>query len=64
MIDEIVIRNVATYDSDGVKLSNLGKVNYFYGSNGSGKTTISEVLRNSSSHAKPPLIVRKICYPA
>ncbi|WP_281657674.1 AAA family ATPase [Halobacillus sp. Cin3] len=46
MISEIFLRNVATYDNEGAKIKGLEKVNYFYGSNGSGKTTISEVLRN------------------
>ncbi|MCP3033590.1 AAA family ATPase [Halobacillus sp. A1] len=46
MINEITLRNVATYDNKGVEIKGLEKVNYFYGSNGSGKTTISEVLRN------------------
>ncbi|MFC7061040.1 AAA family ATPase [Halobacillus seohaensis] len=51
MISEIILRNVATYDNEGVKLSDLEKVNYFYGSNGSGKTTISEVLRNNNQYS-------------
>lgn len=50
MISQIFIKNVATYDSTGIKIDNLEKVNYFYGSNGSGKTTISEVLRDKNQY--------------
>ncbi|MYL56635.1 AAA family ATPase [Virgibacillus halodenitrificans] len=50
LIKEIVLKDVASYDQEGTKLTNLRKVNYLYGSNGSGKTTISEVIRRSSSY--------------
>lgn len=43
MITEIELKNIATY-SNKQTLSNLREVNYIYGSNGSGKTTISRVL--------------------
>ncbi|AIF42189.1 AAA family ATPase [Virgibacillus sp. SK37] len=46
MIEKIRIKEVASYDSTGIEVD-LGKVNYIYGSNGTGKTTISELLRNS-----------------
>ncbi|WP_117161145.1 AAA family ATPase [Paraliobacillus sp. X-1268] len=46
MIERIRIKEVASYDSAGIEV-NLSKVNYIYGSNGTGKTTISELLRNS-----------------
>jgi len=46
MIRNLVIRNVATYDPIGAELKELGKINFIYGSNGSGKTTISEVIRS------------------
>lgn len=47
MIEKIQIKNVASYDSSGIEL-NLKKINYIFGSNGTGKTTISEFLRNSN----------------
>lgn len=47
MISEISVKDTASYDEEGVTFDNLGKVNFVYGSNGSGKTTISEVLRKS-----------------
>ena len=43
MIEKIELDRVATYTEKQV-LSDLREVNYIYGSNGSGKTTISRVL--------------------
>ena len=48
MIKRIVIRNVATFGSEGVELDNLQRVNYIYGGNGVGKTTLSRVLASHS----------------
>ncbi|MFD1362320.1 AAA family ATPase [Lentibacillus salinarum] len=42
------MQNVATFGEQPEHFSELKKVNYIYGSNGSGKTTISELLRNLS----------------
>ncbi|MTW87991.1 AAA family ATPase [Virgibacillus dakarensis] len=50
MINKINIKDVATYDSEGIEID-LKKINYIFGSNGTGKTTISECLRNS--HESP-----------
>lgn len=47
MIEKIRIREVATYDATGIEIG-LDKINYIFGSNGTGKTTISEFLRNSN----------------
>jgi wobble nucleotide-excising tRNase len=44
MIESIKIAGIATYNSPPEVLSNLSKFNFFYGSNGSGKTTISKVI--------------------
>lgn len=44
MIKKITIRDVASYDHEGVVLDDLQKVNFIYGGNGTGKTTISRVL--------------------
>ncbi|MBK8517162.1 MAG: AAA family ATPase [Saprospiraceae bacterium] len=47
MITSITIKNVATYDSvNGVKIDGLKKVNFSYGANGCGKTTLSNFLQN------------------
>ncbi|SDN88697.1 AAA domain-containing protein [Bacillus sp. OK048] len=48
MIEKIRIKEVASYDSTGIEV-NLGKINHIYGSIGTGKTTISELLRNSEN---------------
>ena len=47
MINKIVIRNVATYDENGIAIENTEKINYIYGTNGCGKTTISNFLSNT-----------------
>lgn len=44
MIKSIKIRNVASFDNEGIIVENLQKVNLIYGSNGTGKSTISKVL--------------------
>lgn len=44
MLESISIKNIATYDETGITLSNLRKINFIYGSNGCGKTTISNFL--------------------
>jgi len=46
MINTIVIKNVASYDDTGINLSDLKKVNFFFGFNGSGKSTIAKFLHN------------------
>lgn len=48
MIKQIEIKNVATYDDKGVLLDDLKKVNFIYGTNGCGKTTISNFIYNNS----------------
>lgn len=44
MIEKIAIKHVATFDDTGVVIDNLKKVNFIYGTNGSGKTTISNFI--------------------
>lgn len=49
MIESIGIKNVASYDpDDGVQINDLKKVNFFFGFNGSGKSTIVKYLYNLS----------------
>lgn len=48
MIKSIEIKNVATYDNTGVSFDALKKVNFIYGANGCGKTTISNLIYDKS----------------
>lgn len=48
MLKKISIKNIATYDTSGIVIDNLNKVNFIYGANGSGKTTISKFIGNYS----------------
>src|SRR5690625_2955679 len=48
LIEKIIVKDVASYDEKGIDI-NLNRINYIYGSNGSGKTTISEMLRNNAN---------------
>ena len=50
MIQSFQIRNIGTYDAVGISCDNLEKVNFIYGANGSGKTTISKLLHNPQSN--------------
>ena len=49
MIKSINIKDVATYSSTGIEIKDLKKVNFFYGANGCGKTTISNYLQDLES---------------
>ena len=49
MIKSILMKNCATYDAAGTSLADCKKVNYVFGANGSGKTTISSYLNNPTS---------------
>jgi wobble nucleotide-excising tRNase len=49
MIESIAIKNVATYDSMGVEIRNLKKINFIYGANGSGKTTITNFIESADA---------------
>lgn len=46
MLESITIKNTATYDGIGISITDLKKVNFIYGANGSGKTTITKVIDN------------------
>lgn len=49
MISSILMKGVASYDNEGVTLENMDKVNLIFGSNGTGKTTISSFMKAYSS---------------
>ncbi len=45
-ISQIVLKNAATFDESGASFEDLNSINFIYGTNGSGKTTISSFLKN------------------
>jgi len=52
MIESILLKNIASYEPDnGIEIANLKKVNFFFGANGSGKSTIAKYLYNLSQNS-------------
>ena len=49
MIKRISIKKIATFDDIGIEIPEFKKVNFFYGANGSGKTTISNFIYEPSN---------------
>ncbi|WP_192484168.1 MULTISPECIES: AAA family ATPase [Cysteiniphilum] len=49
MIEKLIIKNIASYTGEGVELEGLKKINFIYGANGTGKTTISNYLADQSN---------------
>lgn len=60
MLESIIIKDIATYDGKGVQITDLKKINFVYGANGSGKTTITKLIDKprESIFAKCSLIWR------
>ncbi|MDD9860378.1 MAG: AAA family ATPase [Nitrospira sp.] len=52
MIENIKIQGVATYGQSSQELAHLSEINFIYGSNGTGKTTISRVIAGDASHTQ------------
>lgn len=50
MIESIHIKDVATYGDTSEHLNDLSKFNFLYGSNGSGKTTITRVIADEGKY--------------
>lgn len=50
MITSLSIADIASYGSEQQSLSTLSQFNYIYGSNGSGKTTISRVIADDTAY--------------
>lgn len=46
MIKKIVLKDIASYDKTGVIIDGLTKLNYFFGNNGSGKSTIAKYIQS------------------
>jgi wobble nucleotide-excising tRNase len=56
MIESIHIKNEASYGDEGQSLSGLSIHNFIYGSNGTGKTTISKVIDDEASFPECSII--------
>ena len=50
MIESIAIAEVATYGSTAERLTDLSNVNFIFGSNGTGKTSISRVVADENAY--------------
>ena len=48
MITNMTIKDIATYNQTGVTISDLTKLNYFFGNNGCGKSTVAGYLQTLS----------------
>lgn len=56
MIESIQIQNEASYGHPGEILSGLSKFNFIYGSNGTGKTTISRIIADEAAFSDCRLV--------
>lgn len=50
MIESITLSGIASYTGPAEEMRGLSQINFVYGSNGSGKTTISRVIADLSAH--------------
>jgi len=50
MIESIAIAGVASFGQENQTLSELSQFNYLFGSNGTGKTTVSRIIANESTY--------------
>lgn len=51
MIDSIHLANEGAYDAEGTRLYDLKALNFIFGPNGSGKTTISRVIDSAETYS-------------
>lgn len=61
MIETITIKNVASYSTTGCNITDLKKVNFFFGANGSGKTTITRFLHHLAQPTEKGEEIYKDC---
>ncbi|QDT53897.1 hypothetical protein Pan44_19230 [Caulifigura coniformis] len=55
MIESITLVEVASYGTTAEVMSDLRELNYVFGTNGCGKTTIGRVIADRASHASCPI---------
>lgn len=46
MLTKVTLKNIASYNDNGTEFSNLKKINFIYGNNGTGKSTFSRYFKN------------------
>lgn len=46
MLESITLKSVATFDATGIEVTNFKKINFIYGANGCGKTTMTKFIYN------------------
>lgn len=56
MINNIILKNVATYEKDTETIIKPSKINFIYGNNGTGKTTITRVIENPDKYEESKLL--------
>ena len=63
MIESITLKNVATFNNEGVIIDKLQKINLIYGANATGKTTLSNYIQSiqESKKANPINNLYKDC---
>ncbi|SCB53261.1 Wobble nucleotide-excising tRNase [Bradyrhizobium yuanmingense] len=50
VLQEIIVAGTASYSTEGQKLTSLKPINFIFGTNGAGKTTISRFINHPDSH--------------
>lgn len=63
MIESITLKKVASYPEEGCKIENLKKLNFFFGANGTGKSTIARFLHNLSLPEESRNSIFSFCEP-
>ena len=56
MINNIILKNIATYDKNTEVIIKPSKVNFIYGNKGTGKTTVTRVIENPSKYEDSQLL--------
>lgn len=64
MIKSITLKNIATYNNEGIIIDGLCKINLFYGANATGKTTLSNFIQSYQNNVVPPEVYKdcSVCW--